>query len=144
MEVFIRTATLNDAPSISNLSDQLGYQSGISETEKRLQAVLQDGNNCVFVAVVDEKIIGWIHGFYTVRVESDPFTEIGGLVVDENYRRQNIGKLLINKIVEWALARENKTVRVRCNTIRKGSHQFYLALGFAEVKEQKIFQIQLN
>lgn len=144
MDILIRAATTADAVFISSLCDQLGYQSLQTETEKRLQYVLQDTNSCIFVAVVNEKVVGWIHGFYAVRVESDPFTEIGGLVVDENYRRQNIGRLLVNKIVEWALAREYKRVRVRCNALRTESHQFYLSLGFAETKQQKIFEMRFS
>lgn len=143
MEIFIRAATLKDAAFISNLCDQLGYQSLLPETEKRLLQVLQDTNSCIFVAVENEKVVGWIHGFYAVRVESDPFTEIGGLVVDEHYRRQNIGKMLVNKIAEWALTKEYKVVRVRCNTKRAESHRFYLSLGFDEIKEQKIFRMYL-
>lgn len=144
MNILIRAATGADAAFISGLCDQLGYGSLLTETEKRLQYVLQDTNSCIFVAVAQGKVVGWIHGFYAVRVESDPFTEIGGLVVDEGHRRQQIGKLLVNKVAEWALSREYRHLRVRCNALRTESHRFYLSLGFAEKKQQKVFEMQFS
>ncbi len=34
----------------------------------------------------DKNVIGWIHVFIAVRIESETFAEIGGLVVNENIR----------------------------------------------------------
>jgi GNAT superfamily N-acetyltransferase len=90
-----------------------------------------------------KKQIGWIHAFKTLRIESKPFIEIGGLVVDENYRGKGVGKLLINAIKNWSEQEEISTIRVRCHTKRKEAHLFYNKLGFSESKEQKIFEIRI-
>ncbi|MBL0735423.1 GNAT family N-acetyltransferase [Flavobacterium sp. GN10] len=143
MEFFLRQAELNDVEFISKLSNQLGYESTIEKMHSRLSEILKNTDNSIFVCIYNENIVGWIHGFYSLRVESDSFVEIGGLVVDENYRRNGIGKILVEKVIEWANSKNSTKIRVRCNTVRKETHIFYSKIGFNETKEQKIFDMKL-
>lgn len=144
MEILIRKAKIKDAVPISKLSNELGYMADISSTKNRLETILQLNDHKVFTAFVNGSIIGWIHGFYTLRIESDAFIEIGGLVVGEKYRRKGIGQLLVDSVMNWAKSKDCKKVRVRCNTLRTDSHTFYEQIGFTLNKEQKIFDKQLN
>lgn len=144
MKLSVRNAEIKDTETIAELSSQLGYKSADNIIRERLRAILSDDENCVFVAIESEKVVGWIHGFYSQRIESDAFIEIGGLVVDTDYREQGIGKLLVAKINAWSLTKGCKKVRVRCNTIRKETHIFYEKLGFELNKEQKIFDKKLK
>ncbi len=143
MQIAIREIALQDAEEVSSLSQQLGYQLSPSETAGQIKEVIVSSDNCAFVALSNGKIIGWIHGFKTVRIETKSFVEIGGLVVDENYRGKGVGKKLIDRIKQWCVEQEVCSLRVRCNTKRKEAHQFYLTLGFSEMKEQKIFGMEL-
>ncbi|MBI2280889.1 MAG: GNAT family N-acetyltransferase, partial [Bacteroidetes bacterium] len=95
MSTSTRIARINDVEYITELSCQLGYETTREKTRQRLTEILNHTDNCVFVAVNDAKVIGWIHGFYSLRVESESFVEIGGLVVDKIYQKKGIGKLLI-------------------------------------------------
>lgn len=133
-----------DAEAIAALSQQLGYPATPEASQRRISPVLQHPDHCAFVALVDEQVAGWIHGFHTINLESDPFVAIAGLVVDENHRRMGIGKALINKVIEWSVSKNCGRLRVRCNAKRKASHLFYEAMGFGEVKEQKIFDRQIH
>ncbi|NOT94268.1 GNAT family N-acetyltransferase [Ferruginibacter sp.] len=144
MELFIRAAEVEDFESITRLSYQFGYIADTKKTKERLSEIIVSNDNCAFVATDSGIVIGWIHGFYTLRIQSDPFVEIGGLVVDENYRRKGIGRLLVQKVTEWAKLKNGSTIRVKCNSIRKESHQFYISIGFKEVKEQKVFYQSLK
>ena len=139
MKLTIRNAILSDSPSIAELSGQLGYASSKDDTQNRLLALLNTPLNCVYVAQDDEKVIGWIHAFYAQRIESNPFVEIGGLVVDTHYRHKGVGKLLVETIAEWATSKQCHHLRVRCNAVRKESHLFYENLGFETLKVQNIF-----
>lgn len=141
MNLHLRTLTLTDAEAIANLSSQLGYQASVAETKVWLQEILASKDHCTFGAVLDEKLIGWVHGFYTLHLESGAFVEIGGLVVDENCRRTGAGRMLVEQVRAWAKQRGVGKVRVRCSTQRTDSHTFYKAIGFEEVKEQKVFSI---
>ena len=139
MQILIRIAEINDSESITELSNQLGYETRNVDIQNRLNNILINADNCVYVATENGKIVGWIHGFYSLRIESEFFVEIGGLVVDENFRKSGIGKKLVDKVIEWSKLKDCGKVRVRCNVIRKESHRFYENIGFEINKEQKIF-----
>jgi N-acetylglutamate synthase-like GNAT family acetyltransferase len=139
MKISIRNAEIKDSESIAELSCQLGYKSENIAIQKRLTEILANNDDCVLVALENEKIVGWIHGFYSRRVESESFIEIGGLVVDTNYRKNGIAKRLVDELNKWAYAKECRKIRVRCNVTRKEAHIFYMKIGFELNKEQKIF-----
>ncbi|WP_157593738.1 hypothetical protein [Pontibacter actiniarum] len=69
MNLHLRTLTLHDAEAIANLSSQLGYQAS-AETRVWLQEILESKDHCAFGAVLGDQLIGCIHGFYTLRLES--------------------------------------------------------------------------
>ena len=139
MEIIVREAVPDDSGSIAGLSGQLGYQATGENMRKRLSGLLNNSNDCVFVAAADGHIIGWIHGFYSLTVESDPLVEIAGLVIDKDQHRKGIGKMLVNKVIAWTQTKEVSKIRVRSRTMRKEAHLFYQGIGFTEVKEQKVF-----
>lgn len=144
MDVFIRLALMDDADAVASLSDQLGYTTSPDEMLIRLEKVLNSAADCVFVAICNGKVAGWIHGFQAFRVESEPFVEIGGLVIDDHYRGNGLGKLLAEELCKWSITRNCKTIRVRSNIKRKEAHSFYKKIGFTEIKEQKVFTLQLT
>ncbi|NII85079.1 MULTISPECIES: GNAT family N-acetyltransferase [unclassified Pedobacter] len=139
--VQIREISEKDAESVATLSTQLGYESDVKQTSARIKHINNSNENCAFVALVDGKVVGWIHGFYTLRLESDPFVEIGGLIVDENYRNLKIGKQLIENVNTWAKKHQVKKLKVRCNIKRTESHRFYEQIGFKENKRQLAFEM---
>ncbi|MES2559198.1 MAG: GNAT family N-acetyltransferase [Bacteroidota bacterium] len=143
MNLFLRQAKPKDVEFMTELSNQLGYKATIEKIQGRLFEILHNVDNCMYVVVDNDNVIGWIHGFYSLRVESDSFVEIGGLVVDENYRRKGVGKMLVTEVIEWACSKKCDKIRVRCNTLRKETHVFYDRIGFNETKEQKIFDMEL-
>lgn len=144
MEITIRNAEIKDSKSITELSNELGYETLNIDIQNRLNRILENPDNCVYVAIKKGKVVGWIHGFYSMRVESNFFVEIGGLVVNENFRKNGIGKKLVDKVIEWTYLHKCDKVRVRCNVVRKESHRFYENIGFEINKEQKIFDKRLN
>ncbi|MEJ0082146.1 MAG: hypothetical protein WDM78_14665 [Puia sp.] len=51
-----------------------------------MQEIRNNSDHVIYVLLNEDQMIGWIHGIYSLRVESDPFVEIGGLVVDNIFR----------------------------------------------------------
>jgi GNAT superfamily N-acetyltransferase len=143
MEIFIRRIAEQDAEAINALSIQLGYTIPIEQTLANIRSVLGTKGHNAFVAILENKIIGWIGVAEALQIESSPFCEIRGVIVDERYRGQGIGKLLIEKVKQWSQETGNKTLRLRCNMIRKEAHLFYQHLGFKEIKEQKVFEMKI-
>lgn len=140
----LRHAGWDDTEYIAMLSDQLGYVSTPEKMRHRLSGIFDNKDHCIFVAVHKIRIVGWIHGFRTLRVESDPFVEIGGLVVDVEYRGSGIGTELVEKVKEWAGRQQIRKLRVRCNVTRKRTHDFYCKMGFSETKDQKVLDLCLK
>jgi GNAT superfamily N-acetyltransferase len=141
MQLFnTRLAELDDAQAIADLCEQWGYQSTKEKMLRSLQRMMNNSDHVIYVLLNDARVIGWIHGFYSLRMESD-FVEIGGLVADKDFRRQGAGKSLVDKIVEWSLLRNCHIIRVRCNIMRKEANTFYGSIGFKEIKHQKVYDM---
>ncbi|MFA6275685.1 MAG: GNAT family N-acetyltransferase [Pedobacter sp.] len=136
------TVTIKDAEEITVLSSQLGYENEVENLFERAQEIMKSKNDCLFVAKLDGHIVGWIHGFLAIRIESPLFVEIAGLVVDSHWQKQKIGKSLIEAVKEWGKSLGITKIRVRCNIIRTESHRFYESIGFSQNKQQKIFEIE--
>ncbi|MEM6263910.1 MAG: GNAT family N-acetyltransferase [Bacteroidota bacterium] len=134
----IRRATKADVTSIFELNQELGYRSSASLVEDQLTTILSRKDHVVFVATNQEEVIGYVHGFLAIRLTTAPFVEIGALIVKETHRHKGIGSKLIDYVEQHM--NEVETTRVRCNVNRTSAHEFYLALGFTEKKEQKVFE----
>jgi GNAT superfamily N-acetyltransferase len=143
MQFVIRCVENSDIDSIGRLSEQWGYQSTQEKMLRCLTDIRNNSDHVMYVLLHDEQIIGWIHGIYSLRIETDPFVEIAGLVVDKDHRRLGLGKSLVDKIVEWSQLRNCRMIRVRCNIIRKEANVFYKNIGFNEIKEQKVYDLPL-
>ncbi|MDJ0534128.1 MAG: GNAT family N-acetyltransferase [Xenococcaceae cyanobacterium MO_207.B15] len=69
---------------------------------------------------------------------------MGGLIVDENFRRNGIDRLLIQKAQIWAQQQECDFIQVRSQTIRQQAHVFYQNIGYELCKTQLVLRKQLN
>ena len=133
----------NDAMTVNNLSNQLGYPLSIEQTLQNINAVLESKDHTAFVAEYENKIVGWIGASQAIMIEVMPHCEINGLVIDQDHRGMGIGKLLIDKVKQWAREKNNSKIGLRCNVKRTEAHLFYQHLGFTEIKQQKNFVISI-
>jgi len=143
MKIIIREMTLNDAKAVNILSSQLGYTLSIEQTLQNINAVLESNDHTAFVAEYENKIVGWIGASQAIMIEVMPHCEINGLVIDQDHRGMGIGKLLIDKVKQWARKKNNTKIGLHCNVKRTEAHLFYEHLGFAEIKQQKNFVINI-
>ena len=143
MKITIREMTANDATVVNALSKQLGYPLSIEQTLQNINAVLQSKDHTAFVAEYENKIVGWIGASQAIMIEVMPHCEINGLVIDQDHRGIGIGKLLIDKVKQWAREKNNSKIGLRCNVKRTEAHLFYQHLGFTEIKQQKNFVISI-
>ena len=141
----IRKAEQSDAQQLAALSEQLGYPAATQQIEVRLAAILDSEIQKVFVASLsDGTVIGWIDVFIALRLESDPFAEIGGFVVDEKYRGSGAGRALLTAAENWARDHGIHKLRIRSRMGRTDSHSVFEHLGFAKTKEQFVFDKPLK
>ncbi|MCL1631653.1 GNAT family N-acetyltransferase [Sporolactobacillus sp. CPB3-1] len=139
----IRFAQKEDVRKLADLCGQLGYVATEREIGERLQYIMKDTTHAVFVYENTEKELrGWVHIFGRYTLEG-VFAEIGGLVVDSRFRKQGIGRKLMERCAEWAREHKYPRIRVRSGESRTGAHKFYNEIGYKTVKWQKIFDLSL-
>lgn len=136
----VRSATLADASRLAELSAALGYPVPVSELAATLERLLSRQDHAILVAVMHERIVGWIHVAEREVLEIGRLAEILGLVVDASARRQRVGQRLVAAAEAWATARDLPAMTVRSNVIRAESHPFYEALGYARIKTQHTYR----
>jgi len=139
MKSYVRIAEQKDYVAIAGLSDQLGYKALPAAVLKHLKEILKNPEHCVLVAVDHDHVIGWIHGVYSLRIESDIFVEITALIVDKDHRNNGIGRKLVEHLQSWAKLQNCRQLRARSNTLRIESHPFYKKLEFTINKEQTVY-----
>ena len=142
-KIIIRNAEFGDLTNLTILCKELGYPAKEDQVLQRLQKLLESTTNLVLVAVERTRVIGWIHVFASFRLESDPFVEIGGLVVSSEYRNKGIGKLLVKAAEKWAHEKGFIKIRVRSRIERTDAKRFYEREGYQVKKGQNVFEKNL-
>lgn len=141
----LRTAHAEDAGAMATLSDELGYPVSPDVMRRRLTGVGSRPGDLVLVAVEPEGVmVGWVHVFCAVRLEAEPFAEIGGLIVASAARGNGIGQALLAAAEGWARERGVGMMRVRSNVLRERAHGFYERCGYRSPKSQKVFEKPLD
>lgn len=139
--VRVRRMTEADAEAVNGLVAQLGYPNDIGKTETAIRAILGSEVGDAFVAEDgDGRVVGWAHVFIVPHIESGPNAELGGLVVDEEYRGHGAGRALVDHVLAWARERGAAELSLRSNIVRDGAHKFYKHLGFEVQKTQHKFR----
>lgn len=140
----VRLARTDDYPRMAELAGQLGYPSNADDIGRRLAGLITTGEHVVFVAqLADGTIAGWIGAFVYRCVEADARVEISGLVVDERFRSQSVGRLLLDRAEAWARQKGFSATGLRSNVIRERAHAFYERQGYEHTKTQKSFRKKL-
>ena len=136
----IRPANINDAEAIRQINlNALGYDFGLTETTKRLAEVLEKPNAIIYVAELQAKVVGYIHGTDYDCSYFPPLKNILALGVLEEHRGHGIGRLLINELETWAKTENCAGIRLVSSLYRTEAHKFYLRLGYTDRKDQKNF-----
>jgi GNAT superfamily N-acetyltransferase len=140
----LRAASPDDAAAVADLATQLGYPTQPEQAAARLRDLAGRPDHAVLVAAEGGAVIGWIHVCGERRVETDPFAEIAGLVVDAARRSRGAGAALVEAAADWARAEGYATLRVRSNTVRTRTHAFYERAGFTRAKTQVVLARDLQ
>jgi GNAT superfamily N-acetyltransferase len=141
----IREPRQQDHVRLAELAAQLSYPSTPDEIARRLAGMAGSGEHAVFVAEMpDGEIAGWIGVFISRGLEVNPRGEVSGLIVDERFRSQAVGKYLLARAEEWVSERGHDVIGLRSNVIRDRAHAFYLREGYTHAKTQKAFRKTLS
>jgi GNAT superfamily N-acetyltransferase len=131
----------DDAVPVAALAGELGYPSTECDVRRRFAGIEGRADAAAFVAESREgQVLGWVHVFVARFVESDPYVEVGGLVVGERSRGRGVGRALMSAAEEWTVASGCTTIRLRSNVLRDDAHRFYEHLGYERFKTQHAFR----
>jgi GNAT superfamily N-acetyltransferase len=141
----IRRAVESDAAELARLTSQLGYPVSEAAIRGRMARMMRTAEDCLLVVEASGgELAGWIHGFLHQLLESDYRVEIGGLIVDERWRRSGHGRQLVRALADWAVERGAAELSVRCREERAVSHRFYEGLSFRYFKTQRVFRKRIG
>jgi GNAT superfamily N-acetyltransferase len=131
----IRAALPEDAPAVSALLRELGYEVSADAAAARLRQLAASGSDAVYLYMADGSaeplgVIGvhWTHSLHLAA----PSARITSLVVNEKARRQQVGERLITHAAEAARRAGCGSLELTTALHREGAHAFYRALGFTE------------
>ena len=129
--LIIREACEEDSFQLVHLLAELGYPVTVEFVAQQLRTFAEGRLGWMFVAAEGETIVGLVsyhqYPFYHM---PGLYGRVTGLVVDDRYRRQGIGKKLMDFIEQFA--REQGAVRMELNSAyrRVEAHAFYESLGY--------------
>lgn len=142
-DIVTRLWNTDDIPRIAELVTQWGYSSTVAKTEETLNRIQSRGYAAVFVALLNNEVVGWLYVAEHLVVAGDTFAEIHGMVTDEKFRRRGIGRALVKAAKDWTKQQGLNTLRVRTNVNRPESNIFYPKTGFSLLKQQNIYSVSL-
>ena len=140
--MYIRKATISDAPEIARLTRQLGYSCSLEEAQQRITLIADRQDHLLLVCIKKEqenRIDGWLQACANVTIEFGFRVEILGLIVDAKERRRGVGRRLVSHSEKWAAGIGSDYVKVRSNLQREESHRFYERIGYVEKKTQVVY-----
>ena len=144
MKFEIMTARSEYANQIVTLTQELGYTANTTDTETWLTQLSCSPLHCVYIAVVDNQVCGWLVVEKRMFLESRTKAEITGLVVGKQYRCFGIAQALVRAAQEWAIEQGLETMVVRSNIEREESHLFYPKVGFERSKTTHVYTKSLK
>lgn len=138
----VREALPSDAQRIMMLAGQLGYEVPLAHVERQLRRC--DDERAIFVAIVPRVgVVGWIAVSLVEAITDSGRADINGLVVEDEYRGNRIGRLLVEAAEAWARRRNCTSMRLVSNVVRERAHEFYKRLGYDVLKTQHAFKKHL-
>jgi N-acetylglutamate synthase-like GNAT family acetyltransferase len=139
MEVTIRRATRDDFPAIFLLIKEFAsFQKSEEKLVTTVDQMLEDENLFqAFVALENKNIIGFCTFFYAYYSWSGKAIYLDDLYIKDSFRKNGIGKQLLNTVI--ALAKESNCRKVRWQVSKWNTNaiEFYKKMG-ADIDEIEI------
>jgi Predicted acetyltransferase len=138
--IAIRPAAIEDALRIHEINkSSLGYDFPPDKTRDRIHLVLPRSNHRIYVACLDGRVVGYIHGSEYECTYCDSLKDILALAVDPDYQGRGIGRMLLCALEDWARLEGCTGIRLVSGFNRQEAHRFYLHCGYTDRRDLKNF-----
>ncbi|MFM8738856.1 MAG: GNAT family N-acetyltransferase [Cytophagales bacterium] len=127
----VRQASLSDAFYVQKLLGQLGYPGASLELVSQKIQLHEDEDYHLLVAEHESEVIAFIslHRFEFLHAHGK-IGRITAFCVEERYRSNGVGKLLLAAAEEHLIEQGCIKLEVTSNLVRERTHQFYLQNGY--------------
>ena len=129
----IRALTVDDMESLSALYYQFWNEvSDVPKMKASFHAMQSDEAYILLGAEEAGKLVGSVMGIVCRELYGDcaPFLVLEDMIVDQNYRKQGVGKLLFRELEKRAVLKGCAQVILVTDTSRKDAQGFYESMGF--------------
>ena len=147
MEISVRKATADDYNSLCKLFDEIDAlhrdhlphlfkkPGGAAREQDYYLGLIADENVALLVAEADEKLVGFGHTI----VRDTPvfpvfvprrYAIVEGIVVKSGFQNHGIGRILMDKMQEWATAKGAASIELNVYEFNKTAISFYERLGY--------------
>ncbi len=140
MKIIIRECLLDDYKELYIINkEEMGYTYPKELMKEKLKKILKQNTDKIFVAVIENKVVGYVHANDYDVMYIDHMKNIMGIAVSSSYKHLGIGRKLLTKIEEWARNDGASKVRLVSGETRVGAHEFYKRCGYVNDKKQLYF-----
>jgi ribosomal protein S18 acetylase RimI-like enzyme len=147
MEISVRKATADDYNSLCELFDEIDalhrdnlphiFQKpgGVAREQDYYSGLIADENVALLVAEVGGKLVGFVHAI----VRDTPafplfiprrYAIVDGIVVKSGFQNHGIGRILMDKMQEWATTKGAKSIELHVYEFNETAISFYERLGY--------------
>ena len=153
-KIKIRKANLDDLVSIQELNNNLfdlefnNFDDTLKTGwpyEKEGKEYFEDmiKNEIVFVAQIEDKIVGYLAGSICEQISyiKETFAELDNMCIDDKYRRFGIGTLLIDEFKKYCKEKNMQNIKVTASAKNSRAIQFYIKNGFEDYNITLKFKI---
>ena len=159
MEISIRKATADDYNSLCKLFDEIDAlhrdhlphlfkkPGGAAREQDYYLGLIADENVALLVAEADEKLVGFGHTI----VRDTPvfpvfvprrYAIVEGIVVKSGFQNHGIGRILMDKMQEWATAKGATSIELNVYEFNKTAISFYERLGYQTLSRKMSKEIK--
>lgn len=133
IKIIIRDAQQEDAKAIARLLGELGYPNTSEFVTTKIQQLSGRRRDRILVAEKEGGVVGVLslHILPLLHKAAD-LCRVSALVVDQGYRRQYIGRRLMEMAEAYAQAQRCLRIEITSNEKRADAHAFYESCGYVE------------
>lgn len=152
--ILIRKANIEDLSSIQKLNNALfelefeNFDNTLKvgwpfEKDEKEYFEYMINNEIVFVAQIEEKIVGYLTGSICKEVSyiTETFAELDNMCIDDEYRRFGIGTLLMDEFKKYCKEKNIQNIKVTASAKNSRAIQFYMKNGFEDYNVTLKFKI---
>jgi GNAT superfamily N-acetyltransferase len=108
---------------------------------QQLEEMINDDNTTIFIAEENEEIIGMLT-FVIYRIPSGLKAWIEDVVVDKEYQGKGIGKILVQRAIDYAKELGINKIDLTSSLFRVAANILYPKLGFKK-RETNVYRLEI-